>query len=300
MGSGATAVTIVPAMAKKAAHVIMLQRSPSYVVSMPTDDSFANGLRKWLPQKLAYRLTRLKNIFQQTLIYYICKKYPKYVKRTLRKLLIGQLGHNFDVDTHFHPKYGPWDQRLCLLPNGDLFKSLVDGSVTILTDCILRFTETGIALKSGESIEADIIVTATGFDLLPMGGVTLTVDDKIIDLSDSVTFKGVMLSGILDLLVAVGYTNASWTLKCDLTSHNVSKLLSLMEEHGYRHFRCDNSANLQKAPITDLSSVCVKRAIDRFPKQGTKRPWRLYQNYFVDFFVIYKVWFHQKLRNKVH
>ena len=133
-----------------------------------------------------------------------------------------------------------------------------------------------------------------------MGGVTLTVDYKIIDLSDSVTFKGVMLSGILDLLVAVGYTNASWTLKCDLTSHNVSKLLSLMEEHGYRHFRCDNSANLQKAPITDLSSVCVKRAIDRFPTQGTKRPWRLYQNYFVDFFVIYKVWFHQKLRNKVH
>jgi len=284
VGSGATAITIVPTLAKKAAHVTMLQRSPTYVVSMPTEDAFANGLRRWLPQKLAYRLTRLKNIFQQTLIYYVCKKYPEYVKRTLRKLMIGQLGHNFDVDTHFNPKYGPWDQRLCLAPNGDLFKSLVDGSVTILTDCILRFTETGIALKSGESIEADIIVTATGLDLLPLGGVIFTVDDKVIDISDTVTFKGMMLSGIPNLLLAVGYTNASWTLKCDLTSEYFCKLLGFMDGQGYQYCRCDIPANMQKAPIIDFSSGYVKRAIHSFPNQGTRRPWRLHQNYFLDLF----------------
>ena len=282
VGSGATAVTIVPAMAKKAAHVIMLQRSPSYVVSMPTDDSFANGLRKWLPQKLAYTLTRFKNILQQTLVYYVCRKYPRHAKRMLRKLLVAQLGHNFDVDTHFNPKYDPWDQRLCLVPNGDLFRSIKNGSVTVLTDHILKFTESGIALKSGTYIETDLVITATGLDLLPLGGVTFKVDGETVDISDTVTYKGMMLSGLPNLLVAVGYTNASWTLKCDLTSMYFCKLLKYMDRNYYRYCICSHPDKAPTLPIIDFSSGHVERAINRFPNQGTKRPWRLYQNYFLD------------------
>ena len=282
VGSGATAVTIVPALAKKAAHVIMLQRSPSYVVSMPTDDSFANGLRKWLPQKLAYTLIRFKNILQQTLVYYVCRKYPRHAKRMLRKLLVAQLGHNYDVDTHFNPKYDPWDQRLCLVPNGDLFRSIKNGSVTVLTDHILKFTESGIALKSGTYIETDLVVTATGLDLLPLGGVTFKVDGETVDISDTVTYKGMMLSGLPNLLVAVGYTNASWTLKCDLTSMYFCKLLKYMDRNYYRYCICSHPDKAPTLPIIDFSSGYVERAINRFPNQGTKRPWRLYQNYFLD------------------
>ena len=282
VGSGATADTIVPAMAKKAAHVIMLQRSPSYVVSMPTDDSFANGLRKWLPQKLAYTLIRFKNILQQTLVYYVCRKYPRHAKRMLRKLLVAQLGHNYDVDTHFNPKYDPWDQRLCLVPNGDLFRSIKNGSVTVLTDHILKFTESGIALKSGTYIETDLVVTATGLDLLPLGGVTFKVDGETVDISDTVTYKGMMLSGLPNLLVAVGYTNASWTLKCDLTSMYFCKLLKYMDRNYYRYCICSHPDKAPTLPIIDFSSGYVERAINRFPNQGTKRPWRLYQNYFLD------------------
>ena len=282
VGSGATAVTIVPAMAKKAAHVIMLQRSPSYVVSMPTDDSFANGLRKWLPQKLAYTLTRFKNILQQTLVYYVCRKYPRHAKRMLRKLLVAQLGHNYDVDTHFNPKYDPWDQRLCLVPNGDLFRGIKNGSVTVLTDHILKFTESGIALKSGTYIETDLVVTATGLDLLPLGGVTFKVDGETVDISDTVIYKGMMLSGLPNLLVAVGYTNASWTLKCDLTSMYFCKLLKYMDRNYYRYCICSHPDKAPTLPIIDFSSGYIERAINRFPNQGTKRPWRLYQNYFLD------------------
>ena len=282
VGSGATAVTIVPAMAKRAAHVIMLQRSSSHVVSKPTDDSFANGLRKWLPQKLAYTLTRFKNILQQTLVYYVCRKYPRHAKRMLRKLLVAQLGHNYDVDTHFNPKYDPWDQRLCLVPNGDLFRSIKNGSVSVLTDHILKFTETGIALKSGTYIETDLVVTATGLDLLPLGGVTFKVDGETVDISDTVTYKGMMLSGLPNLLVAVGYTNASWTLKCDLTSMYFCKLLKYMDRNYYRYCICSHPDKAPTLPIIDFSSGYVERAINRFPNQGTKRPWRLYQNYFLD------------------
>ena len=269
---------------KKAAHVIMLQRSPSYVVSMPTDESFANGLRKWLPQKLAYTLTRFKNILQQTLVYYVCRKYPRRAKRMLRKLLVAQLGHNFDVDTHFNPEYDPWDQRLCLAPNGDLFRSIKNGSVTILTDHILKFTESGIALKSGTHIETDLVVTATGLDLLPLGGVTFKVDGETVDISDTVTYKGMMLTGLPNLLVAVGYTNASWTLKCDLTSMYFCKLLKYMDRNYYRYCICRHPDKAPTLPIINFTSGYVERAINRFPNQGTKRPWRLYQNYFLDLF----------------
>ena len=286
IGSGATAVTIVPAMAKKAAHVTMLQRSPGYVVSMPTLDAFSNIIRTWLPKKLAYRLTRLKNIFQQTLIYYVCKKYPDYVRQTLRKLVIGHLGNDFDVDTHFNPKYDPWDQRLCLVPNGDLFKGLADGSISILTDRILKFNERGIDLESGASIEADLIVTATGLDLLPLGGITFIVDGRTIDLSDAVTYKGMMLSGIPNLLIAVGYTNASWTLKCDLTSQHFCKLLKFMDRNSYDYCVSNCSGEMPTAPVIDFSSGYVERSIDRFPRQGARRPWKLYQNYFFDLFAI--------------
>ena len=286
VGSGATAVTIVPAMAKKAAHVTMLQRSPSYVVSMPTLDAFSNRIHTWLPKKLAHRLTRLKNIFQQMLIYYVCKKYPDYAKQTLRKLVIGQLGHDFDVDTHFNPKYDPWDQRLCLVPNGDLFRSLANGSVSILTDRILKFNKRGIDLESGASIEADLIVTATGLDLLPLGGITFIVDGRTIDISDAVTYKGMMLSGIPNFLMAVGYTNASWTLKCDLTSQHLCKLLKFMDRNSYGYCVSNCSGDMPTAPVIDFSSGYVERSIDRFARQGARRPWRLYQNYFFDLFAI--------------
>ena len=190
------------------------------------------------------------------------------------------------MDTHFNPKYDPWDQRLCLVPNGDLFRSLADGSVSILTDRILKFNERGIDLESGASIEADLIVTATGLDLLPLGGITFIVDGRTIDISDAVTYKGMMLSGIPNFLMAVGYTNASWTLKCDLTSQHLCKLLKFMDRNSYGYCVSNCSGDMPTAPVIDFSSGYVERSIDRFPRQGARRPWRLYQNYFFDLFAI--------------
>ena len=283
IGSGATAITLVPSMAKTAAHVTMLQRSPTYVISRPEIDTLSRALGKILPEKLAYGLTRWKNVSLQALMFQMSRRFPKLVKRLLRKSARDWLGKDFDVDTHFNPRYNPWDQRLCLVPNGDLFRSLRQGTSTVVTDHIEHFTESGIRLKSGDVLEADIIVSATGLELLVFGGMQLTVDSQPVVIPETVGYKGMMFSDVPNLALAAGYTNASWTLKCDLTSEYVCRLLAYMDRHNYQYCVAKfNDPQMQRIPFLDLASGYVDRAIDELPKQGSKAPWRLYQNYLLD------------------
>jgi len=283
IGSGATAITLVPSMAKTAGHVTMLQRSPTYVISRPEIDRLSRALGKILPEKLAYGLTRWKNVSLQALMFQMSRRFPKLVKRLLRKSARYWLGDDFDIDTHFNPRYNPWDQRLCLVPNGDLFRSLRKGTSTIVTDHIERFTEDGIQLKSGDFLEADIVVSATGLELLVLGGMQLSVDSKPVVIPDTVGYKGMMFSDVPNFALAAGYTNASWTLKCDLTSEYVCRLLSYMDSHNYQYCVAKiNDPRMQRIPFLDLASGYVDRAIDQFPKQGSKAPWRLHQNYLLD------------------
>jgi monooxygenase len=283
IGSGATAVTLVPSMTDKAAHVTMLQRSPSYVLTLPGEDKIANGLRRVLPSMLAYGITRWKNVFMSMFFYQLCRRRPEMAKKLLRKGVASQLGKDFDVDTHFRPSYNPWDQRVCFVPDGDMFRALRKGSASIVTDHIDTFTEKGIRLKSGRELEADIIVTATGLQLLAMGGVQLSVDGEAVELSKRFAYKGMMLSGVPNFALAIGYTNASWTLKADLTSMYVCRVLNHMDKHGYAQCapRVDE-ASMVEEPLIDFSSSYILRAIDSFPKQGRKTPWRVYQNYLLD------------------
>ena len=283
IGSGATAITLVPSMAKTAGHVTMLQRSPTYVISRPDEDVVSRALGKILPEKLAYGLTRWKNVSLQALMYQMSRRFPKLVKRLLRKSARYWLGDDFDIDTHFNPRYNPWDQRLCLVPNGDLFRSLRKGTSSIVTDHIERFTKKGIQLKSGDFLDADIIVSATGLELLVLGGMQLSVDSKPVVIPETVGYKGMMFSDVPNFALAAGYTNASWTLKCDLTSEYVCRLLSYMDKHNYQYCVAKiNDPQMQRIPFLDLASGYVDRAIDQFPKQGAKAPWRLYQNYLLD------------------
>jgi cation diffusion facilitator CzcD-associated flavoprotein CzcO len=280
IGSGATAVTLVPAMAERAAHVTMLQRSPTYIVSLPARDPLADFVRRLLPARFAYPLVRWKNVLVTTAFYKLSRRAPGLVKKLLRRALERRLPPDFDIDTHFTPTYDPWDQRVCLVPDGDLFNAVSEGRASIVTDRIATFTEKGLLLESGAELEADLIVTATGLNLLPLGGLELALDGREIDISQTVGYKGMMLAGVPNLAYAVGYTNASWTLKCDLAAQYVCRLLNHMDEHGYR--QCtpappDPSHPLQ--PFIDLKSGYVRRAIDKFPKQGSREPWRLYQNY---------------------
>jgi len=282
IGSGATAITLVPSLAKTAGHVTMLQRSPTYVLSSPDEDAMSQRLRRWFPEQLAYDLTRWKNVTAQALLFQLSRRYPNYVKKLIRKVVQGWMGDDFDIDTHFNPSYKPWDQRLCLVPNGDLFRSLRKGTSSIVTDHIERFTENGIQLKSGETLEADIIVTATGLELLLLGGLKLEVDGVEKKVSDSLTYKGMMFSGIPNFALAAGYTNASWTLKCDLTSHYVCRLISYMDKHQYQYCVANNDPSVKRLQFLDLASGYVDRAMDQFPKQGDKSPWKLHQNYLLD------------------
>jgi len=284
IGSGATAITLVPSMAKTAGHVTMLQRSPTYVLSSPDEDAMSQRLRRWFPEQLAYDLTRWKNVTAQALLFQLSRRYPNYVKKLIRKVVHGWMGDDFDIDTHFNPSYKPWDQRLCLVPNGDLFRSLRKGTSSIVTDHIERFTENGIQLKSGETLEADIIVTATGLELLLLGGLKLEVDGVEKKASDSLTYKGMMFSGIPNFALAAGYTNASWTLKCDLTSNYVCRLISYMDKHQYQYCVANNDPSVKRLQFLDLASGYVNRAMDQFPKQGDKSPWKLHQNYLLDIF----------------
>jgi monooxygenase len=283
IGSGATAITLVPAMTDKAAHVTMLQRSPTYVVSLPAKDSIAERLLRVLPRTRAYAIARWKNVMIALFFYQLCRRWPEFGKKLIRNGAIRALPPGYPVDIHFKPRYRPWDQRLCVVPDGDLFKAISLGRASIVTDRVETFTEKGIRLASGAELEADIIVTATGLKLLPLGGARFTLDGEPVDLPKTVTYKGMMLSGVPNLALAIGYVNASWTLKADLTSMYVCRLLNYMERGGFRQCtpRCPPGMAGDR-PLLDLSSGYVLRSLEEFPKQGSKKPWRLYQNYLLD------------------
>jgi cation diffusion facilitator CzcD-associated flavoprotein CzcO len=269
-------------MAEKAQHVTMLQRSPTYVVSRPAEDKIANSLRRLLPGRAAYVITRWKNVFLQMFFYNLARSRPDLFKWMLTKGVRKNLGEEYDLK-HFTPQYNPWDQRLCLVPDADLFKSIRDGRATMVTDQIESFTETGLQLKSGEHLNADIIVTATGLVLKLMSRLQLTVDGSQVDLSQTITYKGMMYSDVPNLASAFGYTNASWTLKCDLTSEYVCRLLKHMDQHNYT--QCTprvNDAAVTPVPAIDFTSGYVLRALHTLPQQGSKTPWRLHQNYVKD------------------
>ena len=283
IGSGATAVTLIPSLAKRAAHVTMLQRSPSYMVSLPAEDPIANTLRRLLPAQLAYQLVRWKNVLLTMLSFQLSRRRPSLVKAVMRKGVERQLPPDYDVDTHFKPRYNPWDQRVCLVPDGDLFEAINAGRASVVTDHIDTFTEGGLRLQSGAELEADLIVTATGLNLLTLGGTELAVDGRDIELSETMSYKGMMLGGVPNLAMAFGYTNASWTLKCDLTCEFVCRLLKHMDEHGYASCTPRNDdPSITEEPFIDFSSSYVLRSIDQFPRQGSKAPWRLHQNYALD------------------
>jgi len=283
IGSGATAVTLVPAMAKTAAHVTMLQRSPTYIVSRPAEDRFANWLRAVLPAQVAYEITRWKNVLLGMLFFQLSRRRPDRVKRLILAGVRQALGPEFDVQKHFSPHYKPWDQRVCLVPDGDLFDAIREGRASVVTDQIERITATGIRLASGEELEADLIVTATGLRLKALGGMTVHVDGKKVEASEILTYKGMMYSDVPNLASAFGYTNASWTLKCDLTCDYVCRLLNYMEAHGWR--QCtprQRDATVRPEPFLDFNSGYVQRALHLFPRQGSKAPWKLHQNYALD------------------
>ncbi|MGB7923978.1 MAG: NAD(P)/FAD-dependent oxidoreductase [Pyrinomonadaceae bacterium] len=282
IGSGATAVTLVPAMAERASHVTMLQRSPSYVVSRPAEDKIANWLRRCLPARAAYALTRWKNVLLGMFFYHLARSRPDLFKRMLAKGVRSHLGEQYDIK-HFTPKYNPWDQRLCLVPDSDLFRAIRDGRASVVTDHIDTFTETGLQLKSGARLDADIVVTATGLVLKLMSGLQLVVDGAPVDLSKTMAYKGMMYSDVPNLASAFGYTNASWTLKCDLTAEYVCRLLNHMDRYGYA--QCAprvNDPEVTEEPVLDFTSGYVQRALHTLPRQGSKTPWRIHQNYVKD------------------
>jgi monooxygenase len=273
----------VPSMADKAEHVTMLQRSPTYMVSRPAEDSFANALRRYLPIKWAYGITRWKNVLMGMYFFNLCRRSPEFVKNKLLGALKDLSVSDADIKEHFTPKYNPWDQRLCLVPDGDMFNALKDGSASIVTDHIDQFTETGIKLKSGKTLDADLVVTATGLDLQVLSGMEITVDGKLMDLSSTINYKGMMYSDIPNLASSFGYTNASWTLKCDLTCGYVCRILNHMDEKGVQQCTPRNTdPNIELEPWLDFSSGYVQRAAAKFPKQGLKTPWKLHQNYVKD------------------
>jgi cation diffusion facilitator CzcD-associated flavoprotein CzcO len=283
IGSGATAVTLVPELAKTAAHVTMLQRSPTYIVARPEEDAIANWLRRHFPAKFAYGVTRWKNVLLGMLFFNMCRRTPERMKQRLLQLVKKQLGDTCDVDRHFTPRYNPWDQRLCLVPNGDLFRALRRGKASVVTDHIETFTEGGLQLRSGAELAADLIVTATGLNLQVLGNLALTVDGKPVEPPRTMSYKGMMYSDVPNLATAFGYTNASWTLKCDLTCEYVCRLLKYMDAHGHRQCTPRNDdPSITATPWIDFSSGYVQRSIEQFPKQGSKAPWRLYQNYALD------------------
>jgi cation diffusion facilitator CzcD-associated flavoprotein CzcO len=283
IGSGATAVTLIPAMAKTAAHVTMLQRSPTYVISMPEQDVIANFLRRIMPAMWAYRLSRWKNVAFMTYIYQLSQRFPNFVKKGIIKKASKQLGTDFDVDTHFTPRYRPWEQRMCLIPDADMFEAIKSGRAGVVTDQIETFTEKGILLKSGKELEADIIVTATGLAMQAFGGMELTVDKRRVDPGQVLAYKGVMMSGVPNFASVFGYINASWTLKADLICNYVCRLLNFMDRKGVRQVTPNPVGESAVAPfVENFSSGYIQRALASWPKQGQKKPWRVYQNYFRD------------------
>ena len=282
IGSGATAVTLVPAMAETAAHVTMLQRSPTYIVSMASEDKIANFLRSWLPAKAAYAASRWKNILRQAFFYGLSKRFPDAMKRLIDKGIKTELGEDHPL-VDFKPRYNPWEQRLCVVPDADLFKAIREGKATIVDGEIETFTATGVELTSGEHLAADVIVTATGLVLKIMDGLELVVDGERVDLSKKMAYKGMMYNDVPNLAQAFGYTNASWTLKCDLTSEYVCRVINFKDANGYAS--CVprlSDPTVTSEPVLDFSSSYIQRALRELPSQGSKHPWRLHQNYFKD------------------
>lgn len=283
IGSGATAMTLVPAMAKDVGHIVMLQRSPTYVVSAPDEDRIANVLRKVLPASWAYGLTRWKNVAFGQFMYRQTRTRPLKVKKRLIDMVRKELGPDYDVETHFTPKYNPWDQRLCLVPNSDLFQAIRSGKASVVTDEIEGFSEKGIKLKSGKELEADIIITATGLNLVVLGEMQFSVDGAPIDFAKTWSYKGMMYSGVPNLVSTFGYINASWTLRADLTSEYVCRLINHMDAKGARQVTPrlrETDQNMPARPwIGDFSSGYMARMMHRFPKQGDHEPWINPQNY---------------------
>ena len=287
IGSGATAVTLVPAIAKKAEHVTMLQRSPSYVISGPGEDSWSKSLNKILPTRFTYFLIRWKNILRTSLGFYLSRKYPNWIKKRIIDLVREELGQDYDVEKHFTPRYNPWDQRMCLVPDSDLFASIRDKKASVVTDVIKSFNKDGILVESGEQINADIIISATGIEINILNDINVSVDDEKVVPNNKLAYKGMMLSGVPNLAFTFGYVNASWTLRADLTCEYVCRLLNQMDKQ--KVSVClpeeDSLAKVDDEYI-DFTSGYVQRALDIMPKQGTKAPWRNYQNYLKDIFLV--------------
>ncbi len=283
IGSGATAVTLVPAMAADAEHVTMLQRSPTYIMSLPARDPIDRALRRVLGDRLTYPITRWKNVAFTTLFYQLSQRRPNLVRRLIRKAQERQLPDGYDIDTHLTPRYGPWDQRLCLVPDGDLFRALRRGTASIVTDRIDTFTERGLRLESGTELDADVIVTATGLNLQIFGGAQVCVDGTALSMPDTVTYKGMMLAGVPNLVFTIGYTNASWTLKADLVAEYFCRLLTHMDARGATVcVPVNDDPALPTRPLLDFDAGYVRRSIDQLPKSGSRAPWQLGMSYLHD------------------
>jgi cation diffusion facilitator CzcD-associated flavoprotein CzcO len=283
IGSGATAVTLVPALAERAAHVTMLQRSPSYVASLPAEDKVANVLRRVLPARASGPLVRTMKALLSQGFYEFCRRWPVRARAFLRRGLERMLPAGYDIDTHFTPRYDPWDQRLCLVPDADLFRAIRRGTVEVVTDQIETFTETGLRLDSGRELEADLVVTATGLEVLFLGGMEVVVDGEAVDLPSRLVYKGMMVEGVPNLAVAIGYTNASWTLKCDLTCRYVCRVLNRLHDQGLaRVAPVARQPEQSPEPLLALSSGYIRRAADRLPRQGAAPPWRVEQSWLRD------------------
>lgn len=283
IGSGATAVTLVPELAKQAAHVTMLQRSPTYVVSRPGEDGVANWLRAKLPNKLAYGITRWKNVLTGMFFYRLARRQPAKMKARILGMVREHLGPDYDVATHFTPRYNPWDQRMCLVPDADLFEAIKGARASVETDTIDRFVPEGIRLASGKTLPADVVVTATGLELQLLSDVRFDIDGQVVDLSKRLQYKGMMYEGVPNMASVFGYTNASWTLKADLTSMYVCRLLNTMHRRGVRQATPHNDdPAMTTEPILDFSSGYIQRSADKLPRQGDRKPWKLNQNYALD------------------
>jgi monooxygenase len=283
IGSGATAVTIIPVIAERAAHVTMLQRSPTYIVARPSQDALARALRRRLPTRIAYAIARWYYVLFGIYFFNLSRRKPEAVKKWIISQAQAQLGADFDVKTHLTPRYNPWDQRLCLAPDADFFRAIKAGKADVVTDQIATFTDSGIGLRSGNELAADIIITATGLKMQLLGGIAVSVDGQPVKFAETMNFKGVMFSDVPNLFAAFGYTNASWTLKCDLTCAYAARLINYMDRRGY--IACTprrRDPSVAPEPLIDFSSGYIQRAIDQFPRQGSRKPWKLYQNYVKD------------------
>lgn len=284
IGSGATAVTLIPSMSDDTEHITMLQRSPTYIVALPAKNPLVNLIRRVLPTRWSGPIVKWFNALMTQGSYQFSRRFPNLARKGIRALVKLQLPDGYEVDEHFKPKYDPWDQRLCLVPDGDLFKAIRRGDASVVTDHVDHFTETGIRLRSGEELPADIVVTATGLELLFIGGIDVSVDGEDLELPDKLTYKGMMLEDVPNLAIAIGYTNASWTLKCDLTCQYVTRLLNHMHATGLRQCTPENhDASVTAEPLLGLSSGYVQRSQHEFPKQGTRFPWQVKQSYLADY-----------------